>query len=217
MSYSETSKSVREFVLSHPVIKEALLLGIANHSALARMIERKTKCGSQSAIKMALLRLSEDLSEKREIVEESARKVLGSTVLEMRSDLCVATVKKSAMAVVLPSVLKRMEISRFFQLTQGISTFTLVFPEEDRGEVLKLFAGNIVEIIGGQSAVVLVSPEEILSTPGVVECITSELAFENINITQIISCHKDTILVLDRKDAKRAYEVIESFIERMRF
>lgn len=216
MSYSETSKSVRGFVLSHPVLKEALLLGITNHSALARMIERKTKCGSQGAIKMALLRISEDLSEQRALIEEGVRKVIGSTVLEMSSDLCVTTVRKSAMAVVLPSVIKRMEISRFFQLTQGINTFTFVFPEEGRKEILKLFAGNVVELIEGQSAVVLISPEEILSTPGVVECITSELAFENINVTQVISCHKDTILVLDKRDAKRAYEVVESLIERMR-
>ncbi len=42
MSCSDVSKSVREFVLSHPLIKGAPLLGIVNYSALARMIERRT-------------------------------------------------------------------------------------------------------------------------------------------------------------------------------
>ncbi|MDY6984925.1 MAG: hypothetical protein SVE93_00715 [Candidatus Thermoplasmatota archaeon] len=89
------------------MIKGAILSGIVNYSALARMIERKTVCGSQNAIKMALLRLSESLKKEREIIEESARTVLSSTVLEMRSDLCVITVRKSDIALALPSVLKR--------------------------------------------------------------------------------------------------------------
>jgi hypothetical protein len=37
-----------------------------------------------------------------------------------------------------------------------------------------------------------------------------------INITQVISCHKDTIYVLDREKAPAAYRLLEEIILSMR-
>jgi len=37
-----------------------------------------------------------------------------------------------------------------------------------------------------------------------------------VNITQVISCHKDTIFVLNRRDAPKAYQILEDMILKMR-
>ena len=72
--------------------------------------------------------------------------------------------------------------------------------------------GNIIDITDGQSAIILISPEENIRTPGFIYLLTSVLSYNGINITQIISCHKDTVFVFERKDAIRAYDVLENFI-----
>ena len=64
-------------------------------------------------------------------------------------------------------------------------------------------------MIKGQSAVVIVSPREIITTPGFVAYITSLLARHQINITQIESCHTDTVLILDQENALRAFQILE--------
>ena len=89
------------------------------------------------------------------------------------------------------------------------------------GEVLEdlvklIGEDNIVEVLEDQTAIVMVSPEEITRTPGVIAYITSALANNGINITQIISCHRETVIVCDRSEASRAYTVLENIISSAR-
>ncbi|WP_042701186.1 ACT domain-containing protein, partial [Thermococcus sp. PK] len=75
---------------------------------------------------------------------------------------------------------------------------------------------EIVELIEEQTAIILISPEEIIETPGIMAVMTSTLSSNGVNITQVISCHKDTIFVLDRKNAPKAYQILEDIILKMR-
>jgi len=60
--------------------------------------------------------------------------------------------------------------------------------------------------------IVIHSPVELEVTPGVVAFLTSLLAEQNINIIEFISCWTDTIIVVDKKDSLKTYEVLSNVI-----
>ena len=190
-------------------MKECLILGVINYSALARAIqeefEKKNIIASTEAVKMALIRMSDELKKERSSMEKRVRKVLARTIIQLQSDLSVITIEKNTFLKMLGKLLQIVEKSRFFQISQGVDTFTLVIPGEDRDRILDLFSSDgIVDIIDGQTVILLISPIDIISVPGVIGFITSTHSFYGINVTQIISCHKDTLFVVNRNEAPRA-------------
>lgn len=214
------AKLVKDLIEAKPVVKEAMTLGIVNYSALARLLtdelERKGFKTSLGAVKMALIRLGEVLRYGRSEFEESVRNVMAGTVISLQSDLTVLTVRKSAVMMNLQYILKNVQNARFFQLTQGIGTFVIAISREDSERISEILGNGLLEKRDGQAAIVLISPDTILEKPGIVAFITSILAYNGVNITQVISCYRDTILVLDRRDAPRAYQLLEEIIIRMR-
>ena len=215
------AKAVKDIVLSRPAIKECLILDVTNYSALARVIlkelEKKNIKTSSGAVKMALIRIGEELKKERAFFERRIKSVVAKTVIELQSDLTVITVEKRAVLNKIEQLSKVMENARFFQLTQGVETFTLVLSSEEKDKIVRILGkGNIVDLIEEQTAIILISPEEIIETPGFVAFVASALLSGGINITQVISCHKDTIFVLDRRDAPKAYQILEELILRMR-
>ncbi len=214
------TRIVKEIIMSKPAIRECMILDVVNYSALARLLleelESKGVKTSAGAVKMALIRLGEELKREREFLERQIKNVIAKTVIELQSDLTVVTVEKRILLNRIERLSKVMEKARFFQLTQGVETFTIVVSSEEKEEVLKILEEDVVDLIEEQTAIILISPEEIIETPGIVAFVTSALSSNGINITQVISCHKDTIFVLDRKVAPKAYQILEELILRMR-
>lgn len=212
---------VRSLVLSKPFIRGCLAEGIVNYSALARMLAEELRVrgvqASHGSIKMALVRLREELAENEKVLRSKLKHVIGSTVLQLQSDLVVVTVRKHAIIAKLPTIVKHMEMARFFQILQGVNTFTFIVSRESLGDLLRnIGKEDLVEILEDQSAIILVSPKEIVETPGVVALIASILYENDINITQIVSCYNDTIVLVNSSKAWEAYRVLETLIKSMR-
>ena len=145
---------------------------------------------------MALVRLREEIVESEKELKVKLKRVLGSTVLQLQSDLVVVTVRKHAILVKLPVIVKSMEMARFFQILQGVNTFTFIVSRENLEELLRnIGKEDIVELLEDQAAVILVSPRNIVETPGVIALISSTLYENDVNITQIVSCYNDTIVL----------------------
>jgi len=216
------SKVVRDILLSHPSILDCIKLDIVNYTALARKLEPMVSKAmgrkvNVDAIKMALIRFSDEVKNTRDVLEERVRRVLAGSVITFQTDLTVITLKREVVVRVLSDLIKMVKSTRFFQLTQGLQTYTIIVASELEKKVLDLLGmENVEDILRDHSAIILISPLEIVRTPGIISYITSMLAFRGINITQIISCHKDTILVIDRRDALKAYQILEEIILNMR-
>jgi len=197
-------------------------MNIINYSALARYIqsyveELLSRRVSVNAIKMALIRFSENVQKREELLENKIKDVLANTVISVQTDLVVLTVRKEALLGKFEALLKTIESARFFQLSQGTRTFTLVIARENYEDIISIIGrDSIIDIIDHQTAIILISPHEIIETPGIIAYITSILSSQGINMTQIISCYEDTILILNRYEALKAYQILEELILKMR-
>ncbi len=213
------AEAARRVINVHPFIYDCLKFGLVNFSSLSEFLKKEIEAISgrrnisSESIKMALIRYSEELRQTFKSLEQQVEEVVSNSVLELKNDLSVFTVEEKALIRRISEVYSRIEKYRFFQLTQGTDTFTLIIDEKNKDFVKKLFKEEEIKVlIEDQSAILLSSPETIINTPGVIAFITEVLANNNINITQIISCHTDTIFIVDRKDALKGYELLEKLI-----
>ena len=60
--------------------------------------------------------------------------------------------------------------------------------------------------------IVVHSPEELEATPGVVAFLATLLAEQNVNIVEFISCWTETIMVVEKKDSLKTYEVLSNLV-----
>jgi hypothetical protein len=68
---------------------------------------------------------------------------------------------------------------------------------------------NIIKFLKNQYTVTLQSPEGIETTPGFVAFFSEILARNGVNIREHYSCFTDTVFVLAKKDALKAYSLFD--------
>ncbi len=214
------ASSVKEVVSYHPSIHDCLVMDLLNYSSVADFlapeveITLRKKDVSPDAIKMALIRLKEDVREESAAISEKRiTDIIKNSKLELKNEIVVLTVGTESFKENIMQVMHAVDRSRFMQLTQGVSSVTIALDSDLYDDLKEVFPkANVKDVVLDQSAIVMISSRDIIGTPGVISYIISSLARRGINITQIMSCHTDTVLIIDRKQALLAYSLLENTI-----
>lgn len=90
-------------------------------------------------------------------------------------------------------------------VTTGSTATTVILNQDDLPKLNTAGALQVRENLVELSIITSPDVEEIL---GFVEYVTGLLAENGINIVEVVSCYMDTILVLEEKDAMKAYELL---------
>ncbi len=217
------AEAARLIVSGKPSIIDGLRQGVINFSALADMIKDQVMeiVGKESvnvdSIKMALMRYADELKSRRQFLEEQIVEVTANSILELKNDVAVLTINQKGFLIRFDNIFKSLNSFRFLQLTQGTDTFTVVTDLQSKEKIVEVVGeNNIVLEIEDQSAIVIISPKQIIEVPGVIAYITDLLSTNGVNITQIISCYTDTLLIVERSDALKAYQILENKILSLR-
>ena len=188
------AQNVRNYLRNKPYLLEALEKGIVNLSELSRQIQEELKTDNTSAVKAALRRFSEELQRHKQKREEKVLQVLkrsGIAVYDRKSVMITSKEisPKSGMKVEL--------LDKFVYLV-------------DRGDMPERISTLVKH--DNCTMIVVHSPEELEATPGVVAFLTTLLAEQNVNIIEFISCWTETIIVVEKKDSLKAYEVLSNIV-----
>lgn len=217
------AEAVRFVVSKNQSLIECLSEGLVNYTWLAEKIANEVarvagrRRVNLDAIKAALIRYEEELKKEKSALMKSVGKVLAKSTLELQNDIVVLTVKKYTVERKLNEILEVASHSRFFNFTQGKKSYTFVISEEDESSVEKMIdKEDILDKVGRQSALIMISPYDIMFTPGVVNFLTRLMYLSNINITQIMSCYTDTILIISKDDSVKAFKLLQDVIEQQR-
>jgi len=215
--------AVRIAVTNRASYLECLRDGIVNYTWLAEKIMKdvesitKRKKVNIDAVKAALIRFQQDLQQEEAAQRSSVGLVMSKSTIELQNDISVVTMKKEVVEKRLDQLFQLAREARFFNLNQGKRVYTIVISSEDAGELLKLFGpGEVLDRIDNQSAIVIISPYEIVTTPGVVSFITRLLYINGVNLIQLNSSYTDTILIVPKEQSLKAYEIIRESIEEFR-
>jgi len=216
------AKAARIVIQSKPAMIYAMVNGVVNYSALANLIMDEVLGLANrekvqiDAIKMALMRYTEEIKDMKQDFEEKIANILIHSKLQLKNELVYFTVSKRA--VINSNILKLIsDFDVYFQLIEGTNSFTILADVELKNKIIEiLYERNILLMNENQSALILVSSPEIIEVPGIIAYVTNLFAMASINITQLMSCYTDTIFVVDRKDALKAFEILEKKILTMR-
>jgi len=188
------AQNVRSHLRNKPYLLEALEKGIVNLSELSRQIQEELRINNTSAVKAALRRFSEELQKNKQKREEKVLQVL----------------KRSGIAV--------YDRKSVIITTKEINTKTGMKVDLLDKYVYLLDRGNLPARVKALvkhencTMIVMHSPEELEATPGVVAFLTTLLAEQNVNIIEFISCWTETIIVIEKKDSLKAYEILSNLV-----
>jgi len=188
------ANNVRSYLRNKPYLLEALEKGIVNLSELSRQIQEELKTSNTSAVKAALRRFSEELQRHKQKREEKVLQVLkrsGMAVYDRKSVVITNREVDVKNALKVDLLNKHVYLLDRSDLPERISTLV---KHEDC------------------TMVVVHSPEELEATPGVVAFLATLLAEQNVNIIEFISCWTETIMVVEKKDSLKAYEVLSNMV-----
>ena len=165
---------------------------------------------TEAAIVMALRRLAE---KARKAILRS-RKDWRNYEMIVRSRLGEWTVMNEALTAETYRRLVRLgEVPRkyFFTVTEGIFETTIIASLELKKRLLEILTDvRIVSSFEGLSSITIRLTEQTVATPGVYYLILMQLAWEGINVIEIVSTFREFTVVLSEKQVDRAFTALKS-------
>ena len=186
-----TADLVRIYVKQRPHVRASLEEGIINYSALARQINKKIDA-SPEAIKIALMRMTREFKKSKKVMEQKILNVLRGSELEIKNKVAIVISKEE---LDIPIIAR----------AKGPSGYTHIINESELKNIKKK---NLIKVQDNLSLITIISSEDIEKTPGVVSYLLETIANENINLLEVISCYRDTLLVTTEIDTPKLFKIL---------
>ncbi len=208
---------VEEYVLETPLVEEHVSLGLMNLSALARHLRPRIRAAllrpvSEAAIVMALKRLGPRLAARAgRPVTRTAR----PTDLTVRSNLVELTFSASDTVREkhrrLLQRANRVE-DAFVTYTQGVSEVMIMLSAGLEKTALEVFAGErLVARLHDLSAIVIRLARSTVDTPGVYYAILKRLAWQNLNVVDVVSTYTEFTIVVANDSVDLAFSALRRY------
>ncbi|MBI5225488.1 hypothetical protein HY989_06475 [Candidatus Micrarchaeota archaeon] len=205
------ARKTAQFLESSPYFLRAIDGGFANISEIARKIsiefKEKGQTASLVAIRAAVKRFSENRSANFSQNESKVKRLLKETKLELSTGISVIVIN--------PMAYENLKIrpKNAISIVKSRSGVTVVCSDDYLPFIeSKLHRHDILIKNKDLVSLSLITPEKIEDTPGVVAFIADKMAENGINLKEFLSSYKDTLLILEKKDSLKAYQLMEQLI-----
>lgn len=209
-------ETVKQIIKSSPFLEEGLASGIINLSSLARQIkpeiEKKLlKSVQMGAIVMALKRLERNLEQNSQVSSKMLKNLGDITV---RSSLVEFTFTNSSSLLDRERELLLLidrEKSAFLTFTHGVFETTLIVSAVLEKEIENIFRYEHMRSKFTQlSAISLILPKESVEIPGLYYQILKSLAWQGINLTEVVSNYTELTVILENKEVDKAFSALKN-------
>ncbi|MBN2858858.1 MAG: hypothetical protein JXK93_01180 [Sphaerochaetaceae bacterium] len=212
------SNSVKRIIDRSPFLHEMLISGILSYSNYATSIHPLVeklhgKEVKTSAIVMAIRRYGEELKRKE---LEHASPALHYEIIMKTNIYDINLVRSDTILEKFHDLfdLVNPQSGDFLNISVGSHEVSLSISEKYLDHVTPILAGETVLLQQGDLvALSLVFSGDFMSTPGIVYEAVRKLAWEEINVNEIISTMNELTFVIDRKDSMSAFSVLQSFLK----
>lgn len=211
------SHLVKRMVNERPMLQETMRQGIVSFGALAEKFKEPVekelgKKVKESAIVMALRRYSDEL-EKR--ADRKATSLFGSDIMMKTGIIDIAVAKSSTLAAKLERLYRIIDFSKgdALNLIHGNYEVSIITNEKHADKVLKILESEkIIMKEKGLVSIAMSISKEHLYTPGILFTVVRKLAWDNVNIFEIVSTTTELIFIVSQKDATRAYSSLQELV-----
>ena len=213
------SHLVKHLIKDKPFLQEALANKLISYGNLAEQIipkieEELSKKVKHSAVVMALRRYSDELEKEHKSVSSFNYK----SEIIMKTNICDVCVSRTpALMAKLKKLYEMVDFDKGDTLDVILGNFevSIVTNEKYKEKFLKFLKGE--KILTKESDLVALTmrfSDDFIHTPGVIFTTIRKLAWENINIFEIISTLSELTLILREKDSMKAYEALQSLVKK---
>lgn len=204
-----------------PLLQEAIMQGIISYAALAEKLHPKiqkelNKKISLSAVVMALRRHSEKL--KKNFIKKS--KFNFDTEIIMKThliDFCF--LKSNEIFSKLKKIYTLIDYEKgdTFNVINGNYEVSIVASNKYYKKIKDVLKEEkLLNIEKNLVSLTLNLSKDFISTPGTIFEITRKLAWENVNIIEIVSTMTELTFIVEKKKATDAYNALQELIEEKR-
>ncbi len=209
---------VKTIIDRSPFISDMLIQDIASYSNLALSIKPKVEAlygapVSDSSIVMAIRRYAEELRSK----PKRSRSGSIDYEIQMKTNIYDVNLRRNDMfAGKLPEIYSSVhpENGDFINVTIGSHEITLSVSENARSNVDRILSDfEIVHSYTDLVALTILFHGDYIQTPGITYLAVRKLAWEHINIIEIVSTMNVLTFIVSREDSHRAYQALEAFLD----
>lgn len=211
------SNVVQKLVDERVYIQESMDKDIISYAALAKQIQSQVedelgKKVKKHAIEMALRRYRDQLKQKHTTINFDY-----SSDIIMKTKVCdIAVVRSPALLVKLKKLYDIVDFERgdILNIIQGSSEVSIITNERYKTKLLEILKGEKILIQENDLiSLSLTFSKDFYYTPGIIFNIIRNVAWENINIYEIVSTNTELTFILHKKDAVKAYKALERLIQ----
>lgn len=209
------SKVIEKLINQSPFVQEAITEGLINISSLARKlnpdIERITgKEVSDSAIIMAIKRMPPGTNQKIERRIKNFMADLGDLIV--RSNLVKCTFNNyvgiSQDQAKFLNQIKDVS-DNFYTVSRGVAETTLITNEQFKNDIVAIFnQSQLIAESSHLSSITMKLPPVNSEISGVYYYLLKKLAWEGINLAEVISTTNEFTVVVDTKIVSKAFAVL---------
>jgi len=214
------SHIVKKIVHEQPFVEEGLANGIISVANLAEQFQPKIeeelgKKVKLPAVVMALHRFAEEIQKHR----REMKKFDYSAELLIKSNLCDLTIVKSpSLLAKLKTIYNLVNFERgdTLNVILGNNEVSIVINEKYYDRLAKFLHGE--KILHKESDLIaltiIFTKDDFLHTPGIIFNAVRKLAWNNINIFEIVSTMTELTFILSNKDSMKAYDVLQELVNK---
>ncbi len=207
-------ETVEQIISASPFLEDALTEGIINYSALARKIRPEVerlllKDVQTGAILMALRRLS-----KKFKPTNTLKKIIHSNNdLIVRSNLIEFVIPNTEFTIGMHKNLIKLaeqEEQYFMTITEGVFETTIIASSDLYNQIQEILPPEkIISQLTNLSSITIHLPTSNVYAPGLYYFFLKALAWEGINVIEVVSSYTELTIVLENKDVDRAFSVLK--------
>lgn len=214
--------AVESEINDSPLLKDVLLKGIVNHTALARSLqktisEKTKKAVGIAAIVMAIQRCTAKLA------KTTIAQTLGNPIaarLSIRYNLSLYTFAYSAdIHAAHDRCIRvlRKDPDAFFNVSYGVNEVSCVWSTAYAKHVQDAFAGcTVLSTEKNLAAISIHFTQETADIPGMYFVILEALAWKDVSCVELMSAGNELTIVLRSDDVQRAFQSLEHIIQQHR-
>ncbi|MFH0893735.1 MAG: aspartate kinase [Bacteroidota bacterium] len=209
------AQTVQQLLAEHPFIPEAMTAGLINHSALARQLipeieKRLHKKVEPGAVIMSLKRFSPQAELSNHVRIRKIMKNVGEVIV--RSNLSRITFQNTdSLFEKLNRTLSIQKASRdvMFTYVRGVFETTLIGSSPYLQMLTPSLKKEKILVQNNHlSSVTLTLPKDNMDQPGLYNFILRQIAWEGINIREVISTSNEFTVIVSEKDVDKAFSVM---------
>lgn len=207
------NKSVHEIVASNLSYDQAVTMGYANLSALARLIQHQLSTRGQVASKEAIVSALKRYHQEKAYERKESYKVLAESTISLNTDVTKLVVNRKKIQGLLEKLIYPGQGVIYLLRMQDTATLVLERTAFEAAlKVIRSIKHDVIEIKEGLTLITIHSPVEIIDTAGCVELIYRFISASGVNIEDTVSSYTDTLVVVKNEDAGAAFNSINSLV-----